>query len=105
MTNDKTTLIERILNAGCDLWEKNGSRAVTHRAIAAILGRNPSGVLYHFNYNMGELRDAVAVHAVETKRIGVILQLIVSTHPATAKINAADRAEYLATLQPTVPNV
>jgi len=89
---------EKILNVGCDLWEKNGNRAVTHRAIASVLGRNPSGVLYHFNYSMEQLRDAVACHAVATKRIGVILQLIVSGHPATAKISPEDRAGYLATL-------
>lgn len=92
----KKPLIISILDVGLSLWVQGGIRNVTHRGIAAIIGRNPSGVLYHFDYKMENLRDAVAKHAVETECVPVVLQLLAANHPATASLSQEDRAAYVA---------
>lgn len=82
-----------ILDAGVMLWENDPLR-VTTRDIAKVIGFTSHAVLYHFK-TARQLREAIAVHAVEVGNSSVIVQLIATKHPAIRRMHWTDRQMHL----------
>lgn len=77
-----------ILETGVKLWPN-----VTAREIARRMGKTHPMVVYHFSEK--QLKDAVAVHAVETDNSKVIAQLIATKHKAVKKLTPEERSKHM----------
>lgn len=61
-----------ILQAGLKLWPN-----VTPSSVANALNITHAAVIYHFP----DVREAVAQHAIDTRYLPVVVQMIASGHP------------------------
>jgi AcrR family transcriptional regulator len=84
----------QILNTGLQLWRDDPAK-VSARGIGRALGLTHSAVLYHHG-NAAALKDAIASHAIDIGDKMVVPMLIAAHHPATGRLNAMERARYLA---------
>lgn len=84
-----------ILDAGLEVARTDGIYGVSFQKVGTRLNVTHQAVIYYFA-RVAILRDAVAQHAVDTKNIDVVAQLITVRHPVTRKFDTATRTYYLA---------
>lgn len=84
---DKIKNREKLIEAALQLWEAHGEFGVTAQSVGEIVGCTRQNVHRVFK-SMTQLRYETAKRAVETNRVGVILQLQASRHPLAPKIIA-----------------
>lgn len=76
---------EKIIQAGLVLWEAKGERSITARAVGRLVGI--SGQRVHQLYgSMTNLRELVALRAIETNKTCIILQMQASGHHLAPRI-------------------
>lgn len=83
-----------ILDHGVLCWRQRAA-AVTARDVAKSCGMSHANVLYHFNYSVRILRDAIAAHAVAIDDVPAIMHLIASRHPAVDGLTTEQCVDYM----------
>ena len=78
---------DRMIEAALDVWEAKGELAVNAQSVGEIVGCSRQNVHKVFK-SMGILRHEAAKRAVETNRIGVILQMQAARHALAPKIQS-----------------
>ncbi|MGJ9411445.1 TetR/AcrR family transcriptional regulator [Aeromicrobium sp. CF4.19] len=80
---------EDLLAAAIDLFAEGGSRAVTHRAVAARAGLPPASTTYYFASIQELLREALADHVARWRQELDLLSGLDTTPAGPIRIDAA----------------